>query len=66
MLDLGKTEAKLKLEMNDKVQSARINGNGPVDATFNAIKNLTSTDFKLKLYQKCNYSWNNAQGKTVN
>jgi 2-isopropylmalate synthase len=26
-------------------------GNGPVDATFNAIKNLTSTDFKLKLYQ---------------
>ena len=37
--------------MNDKVQSARINGNGPVDATFNAIKKLTSTDFKLKLYQ---------------
>ena len=28
-----------------------MNGNGPIDATFNAIKNLTSTDFKLKLYQ---------------
>ena len=26
-------------------------GNGPVDATFNAIKELTSTNYKLKLYQ---------------
>ena len=26
-------------------------GNGPVDATFNAIKLLTKTDFRLKLYQ---------------
>ena len=27
------------------------NGNGPVDATFNAIKSLTNTKFRLKLYQ---------------
>ena len=27
------------------------NGNGPVDATFNAIKELTSTNYRLKLYQ---------------
>ena len=26
-------------------------GNGPVDATFNAIKELTNTNFRLKLYQ---------------
>ena len=26
-------------------------GNGPVDATFNAIKKLTLTNFRLKLYQ---------------
>ena len=26
-------------------------GNGPVDATFNAIKELTNTKFHLKLYQ---------------
>ena len=27
-------------------------GNGPVDATFNAIKELTDTNFKLKAYTK--------------
>ncbi len=37
--------------MNDQMKSVKINGNGPVDATFNAIKKLTETDFKLKLYQ---------------
>ena len=26
-------------------------GNGPVDATFNAIKDLTMTNYRLKLYQ---------------
>ena len=31
--------------------STKSSGNGPVDATFNAIKNLTNTNFKLKLYQ---------------
>jgi 2-isopropylmalate synthase len=37
--------------MNNQIQSIQNIGNGPVDATFNAIKKLTSTDFKLKLYQ---------------
>ena len=46
-----KAEAKLKIQINDKVENTKINGNGPVDATFNAIKNLTNTEFKLKLYQ---------------
>ena len=46
-----KAEAKLKIEINDKVENTNINGNGPVDATFNAIKKLTNTEFKLKLYQ---------------
>ena len=46
-----KAEAKLKIEIEDKVENIKINGNGPVDATFNAIKKLTNTDFKLKLYQ---------------
>ncbi|MDA7544286.1 2-isopropylmalate synthase [Alphaproteobacteria bacterium] len=46
-----KPEASLKIDMDNKVKSIKINGNGPVDATFNAIKKLTSTDFKLKLYQ---------------
>jgi 2-isopropylmalate synthase len=46
-----KAEAKLKIEINDKVENTKINGNGPVDATFNAIKKLTNTEFKLKLYQ---------------
>ena len=46
-----KPEASLKIEMNNENKSIKINGNGPVDATFNAIKKLTSTDYKLKLYQ---------------
>ena len=33
------------------MDTTKINGNGPVDATFNAIKKLTDTQFKLKLYQ---------------
>ena len=37
--------------MNEEIKIIKSNGNGPVDATFNAIKQLTSTDFKLKLYQ---------------
>ena len=37
--------------MENEIKSVKINGNGPVDATFNAIKKLAKTDFKLKLYQ---------------
>ena len=48
---LSKHQAKLTLIMDDKKQSNSSDGNGPVDATFNAIKNITQTDFRLKLYQ---------------
>ena len=48
---LSKHQAKLALIMDDKKQSNSSNGNGPVDATFNAIKQITQTDFRLKLYQ---------------
>jgi len=46
-----KHEANLKIEMDEEVKVIKDFGNGPVDATFNAIKKLTSTNFKLKLYQ---------------
>jgi len=46
-----KPEANLKIDMSGQIKSIKINGNGPVDATFNAIKKLTVTDYKLKLYQ---------------
>jgi len=48
---LSKHQAKLTLIMDDKKQSNSSDGNGPVDATFNAIKQITHTDFRLKLYQ---------------
>ena len=48
---LSKHQAKLTLIMDDKKQSNLSDGNGPVDATFNAIKQITQTDFRLKLYQ---------------
>ena len=48
---LSKHQAKLTLIMDDKKQSNLSDGNGPVDATFNAIKHITQTDFRLKLYQ---------------
>ena len=48
---LSKHQAKLTLIMDDKKQSNSSDGNGPVDATFNAIKQITQTDFRLKLYQ---------------
>ena len=46
-----KHQAKLSIIMNDKTTHIVSKGNGPVDATFNAIKQLTHTNFKLKLYQ---------------
>jgi 2-isopropylmalate synthase len=48
---LSKHQANLTLIMEDKKQSNLSDGNGPVDATFNAIKQITQTDFRLKLYQ---------------
>ena len=48
---LSKHQAKLTLIMDESKQSNISEGNGPVDATFNAIKQITQTDFRLKLYQ---------------
>ena len=48
---LNKHEANLSIEIDDDTKMTTSNGNGPVDATFNAIKKLTKTEFKLKLYQ---------------
>ena len=48
---LSKHQAKLTLIMDDKKYLNKSQGNGPVDATFNSIKNITKTDFHLKLYQ---------------
>ena len=48
---LEKHEAKLQILIDDENKNTTSLGNGPVDATFNAIKNLTNTNFRLKLYQ---------------
>jgi len=46
-----KHQAKLSIIMENETSHIVSKGNGPVDATFNAIKQLTNTNFKLKLYQ---------------
>ena len=46
-----KHKAKLSIIMEDENKQTSSGGNGPVDSTFNAIKELTKTNFKLKLYQ---------------
>jgi len=46
-----KHQAKLLILIDDQSKEIMMNGNGLVDATFNAIKSLTNTNFKLKLYQ---------------
>ena len=48
---LEKHKAKLRIMIEDENKHIDSIGNGPVDATFHAIKNLTKTNFKLKLYQ---------------
>ena len=48
---ISKHEAKLNLIMDNEKKLNISQGNGPVDATFNAIKQITKTDFHLKLYQ---------------
>jgi 2-isopropylmalate synthase len=47
----GPQTATLELEIDGKVQTAMTQGNGPVDATFNAIKALVPNEAKLQLYQ---------------
>ncbi len=47
----GPQTATLELEIDGKKQTAMTSGNGPVDATFNAIKALVPHEAKLLLYQ---------------
>ena len=46
-----KHDATMCLEVDGDKKNIESSGNGPVDATFNAIKQITKTDFRLKLYQ---------------
>ena len=48
---LEKHEAHLSLEIDSNILQKTSFGNGPIDATFNAIKEMTNTHFRLKLYQ---------------
>ena len=48
---LEKHQANLSIQILDEKKVTMSQGNGPVDATFNAIKKLTETNFNLKLYQ---------------
>jgi 2-isopropylmalate synthase len=47
----GPQRAALEIEIDGKSASATANGNGPVDAIFNAIKKLIPHDANLQLYQ---------------
>ena len=43
--------AEMELEVDGEVKSVEANGDGPVDATFNAIKKLFPHEARLQLYQ---------------
>jgi len=47
----GPQEADLTLEIDGKETSTTASGDGPVDATFNAVKALFDHDARLQLYQ---------------
>jgi 2-isopropylmalate synthase len=47
----GPQKAALALEIDGKIAEATATGNGPVDATFNAIKSLFPHEAKLQLYE---------------
>jgi len=47
----GPQTAELELEVDGVMQHAKTSGNGPVDATFNAIKSIVPNTAKLQLYQ---------------
>jgi 2-isopropylmalate synthase len=47
----GPQSAELELEIDGASRSAKTTGNGPVDATFNAIKAMVPHEAKLLLYQ---------------
>ncbi|MEE2654944.1 MAG: 2-isopropylmalate synthase [Pseudomonadota bacterium] len=47
----GPQTAELELDFNGDIRSIKAEGDGPVDATFNAIKGLVPHEAKLQLYQ---------------
>jgi len=47
----GPQLADLELEIDGKIENTQARGNGPVDATFNAIKKLVPHTATLQLYQ---------------
>ena len=47
----GPQTADLELEIDGRVETTHAGGDGPVDATFNAIKNLFPHNANLQLYQ---------------
>ena len=47
----GPQTAELELEIDGQVAATKSSGNGPVDAIFNAIKELCPHDARLQLYQ---------------
>ncbi len=48
---MGPQSATLTLDIDGNHQTTQATGNGPVDATFNAIKKLMPHEAKLELYQ---------------
>ena len=44
-------KAELELEIDDEVKGCKATGDGPVDASFNAIKKLFPHEARLQLYQ---------------
>lgn len=48
---VGPQTAELELEVDGETKSTKATGDGPVDATFNAIKELTGYSARLQLYQ---------------
>jgi 2-isopropylmalate synthase len=47
----GPQSATLELDIDGRHQTIQASGNGPVDATFNAIKGIIPHEAKLELYQ---------------
>jgi len=47
----GPQTADLKIEVDGEARQMTATGDGPVDATFNAIKELTGYNARLQLYQ---------------
>jgi len=48
---MGPQSATLTLDIDGRHHTVQATGNGPVDATFNAIKQLVAHEAKLQLYQ---------------